>query len=219
MTLLQIRNIVDYILNLQEAKIKLTKERFMDLLKVANLQYFEEQVRQKNWDNLKVFTKVKGDHMSAPLSVAGGVMQCPEDFYQPISAFIQMPTGTGYKPRVMEKCDSEIFDERQSNPATTPSFRYPIINYKNGYARVRPQSVKKVYLTYLILPTDPVYAQKVSGGVNVYDSANSVQLQWTEDCQVDVMRIVLEQLGIKMGRGDIYQVMEAQANKEEKMTV
>ena len=219
MTLLQIRNIIDYILSLQEGKIKLTKERLSDILKVSNLQYFEEQVRQKNWDNLRGFTKVKGDHLSAPITVADGVMPYPDDFYQPVSAYVLIPNGSVNIERVLEKVDGEMFDDRQANPVTIPNTRYPIINYRNDHARVRPKTFKKVYLTYLVLPSDPVYAQKVQNGVNVYDSANSVELQWTADCQIDVMRIALQHLGIKMGRGDIYQAMEAQANKEEQMTV
>ena len=65
MTLLQIRNIIDYILSLQQNPIKLTKERYVDILGMSSLMYFEEQLRLKNWDNLKPFIKIKGDYSTA----------------------------------------------------------------------------------------------------------------------------------------------------------
>ena len=224
MTLLQIRNIVDYILTLQEAPVKLTKERFTDMVTVASLEYFEEQLRQKNWDNLRPFIKIRGDHQSPSLPVANGVATLPGDFFQPVSAVYRRSTKDAVgnikiTDRIIEKTDSEMFDDRHANPVTTPTIRYPVINYRETHARVSPKEIRGIILTYITLPIPPVYAQKMQNGVNVYDPASSTELQWTDDCIIDIIRKLLQQMGIKVGRGDIVQVTEAQAQKDKEITV
>jgi hypothetical protein len=223
MTLLQIRNIIDYILSLQQNPIKLTKERFTDILKLSSLMYFEEQLRQKNWDNLKPFIRIKGDHLSPAQPVANGVMNYPTDFHQPISVVYKtsVPGPDGFSIdtiRPVEKVDSEMFDERCGNAVTDPTIRNPIINFRDDHARVRPKMIRRLVLTYIALPTAPVYAQTTAHRVNVYDATNSVELQWSDDCQINVLQIALQHLGIKMGRADIYQAMEAQQVKEKELT-
>lgn len=224
MTLLQIRNIVDYVLTLGGLNAKLTRYRFQDIIQLAHLQYFEEQVRKKNWDNLRPFIHVAGPPNSAALVVTNGVMQLPRNFYQHVSAFTVVLIGNRSVNRVVEKVDNEIYDSRISNAVTRD---YPVINYQydykneQGYARVSPVSIKRIALTYLINPDvyAPIYAQKIQGGVNVYDADSSVELIWSEDCQVDILMLVLQHLGIKMNRPEMYQIVQEQKIKEEQTTV
>jgi hypothetical protein len=223
MNLLQIRNIIDYILSLQQNPIKLTRERFTDILGLSSLMYFEEQLRQKNWDNLKPFIKIKGDHLSPAQPVTNGVMEYPSDFFQSISVVYKTSSKDTHgnvtdKIRPVEKVDNEMFDDRCGNAVTDPTLRNPIINFQEVHARVRPKQIRRLVFTYITLPIPPVYVQRITNGVNAYNSSASTELQWSEDCQVNVLQIALQHLGIKMNRADIFQVMEAQQQKEKELT-
>lgn len=223
MTLLEIRNIIDYILSLQQTPIKLTRERFTDILGLASLMYFEEQLRQKNWDNLKPFIKIKGDHLTPAQPVVDGVMDYPVDFFQSISVVYKTTTkdangNTIEKIRPVEKVDNEMFDDRCGNAVTDPTLRNPIINFQDDHARVRPKQIQRLVFTYITLPIPPVYVQRITNGVNTYNSSASTELQWSEECQINVLQIALQHIGIKMARGDIYQIMESQQQKEKELT-
>ena len=223
MTLLQIRNIIDYLLSLGPTKISLTKERFIDILSLASNMYFEEQCRLKNWDNLKPFIKICGDYDAPPMPVENGIMALPADFFRHMSAIYKytVKTAAGVKEYSfpIEKTDDELFDNRNSNSVTKPTHRFPVINYQDDHARIRPKTIRHIVLTYLTAPTAPVYAQKAQAGVNVYDAANSVELQWSFDCQINVLQIALQHLGLKANRLDIVQAVENERTKEIQMTV
>lgn len=77
-----------------------------------------------------------------------------------------------------------------------PSTDYPICRIDNATINVRPVSVSAVVVHFVKKPSKPVYAFTESSDDYVYDDANSVDFEWTQELHGDIVKRVLGNLGI-----------------------
>lgn len=63
-------------------------------------------------------------------------------------------------------------------------------------------------LGYIKMPAEPVYAVDSSLGYNKYNSGDSVDLEWDDVNKLDILAILLSDMGVIVGRDDIVQVNE-----------
>lgn len=212
MTLNQIRNIVNHLINDRFSDRKeLSVTRFSELLQVINLDYFEEKVRGKEYKSLRPFKVVLGEDDQPPLSIdSEGMATLPDDFHDFISVLYRYQKDGVTKERHVDIVDSETWHRTLQSSIEYPTRHYPVANIQDGYVRFRPKNLRYVACTYIKPPTEPVFGYKVQDGVMVYDSATATELQWRETEQIDILLRLLKYLGIHAQREDII----ALANQE-----
>jgi hypothetical protein len=208
MTLEEIRNIISIFINNNKPNLSVGVDRLNVLLKMANIDYFKQwtglpeqwqpgqpissrgwQVSSINTEALTPFVVYVHDQV---IDVNGRV-NYPADFVQ-FSDCGYYYDSTYYVP-VEPILHSELY-ERESSSITPPTTRYPICLNYGTYLQFYPIDLLNVDLTYLRLPTTPIYALKQENGIDVYDSASSTQFEWDERYHSDLIRMILGYLGI-----------------------
>lgn len=92
---------------------------------------------------------------------------------------------------------------------------YPIgVDMATGFS-IYPQQVQIGAYFYLRRPVTPVYAYIQSGRSFLYDAANSVQLEWTDNYINGIIARALKYVSISMDEAGVYQFAD-QYDKETK---
>jgi len=92
----------------------------------------------------------------------------------------------------------------QVDPVTATSPIGEMVGF--GSVQLYPQVQYTGKYTFLRRPAKPYFAYTlISGRVITYDPANSVQLEWAEDWQNQVLINALDSVGINISAGDISQ--------------
>lgn len=229
MTLLEIINTINFIIGDKRPEMALlTPKRFSTMLHMASLKHFKRKlglpeeyqvgmplprqafdITQKITEDLRPF-KEEIDGESWALFFTEGKSFYPGNYYYPVSmaAVINHELGTVVK-RVRFVTDQR-WDEMNGNYVDIPNEEYPIATFQKEWIRIAPKTINQAKFVYLRLPDKPVYAVKVSGNASVYDSEKSVQLEWDEINQIDIIAILLADLGLPLMRGDVIQIADKQ---------
>lgn len=163
-----------------------------------------EQTRL-NSVSLSPFKVWMGKPDELPLRVNDdGYAITPSNMYYPSSCFY---TYNGSQRPIKILSDNE-WELRQGDALTKATDRNPIANIQNDIIRFSPIINKLVNFIYLKTLTKPVIAYNSSRGYLEYDSANSTELEWDESNQIDILYILLTDLGLAVNREDIIQVAE-----------
>lgn len=84
-----------------------------------------------------------------------------------------------------------------------------------GTFQIYPKAQYNGTVTFLRRPAKPVFAYTtISGRVIVYDSANSVQLEWKESEVMTIMLKALSLIGININSQEIVQYAELKGNQD-----
>ena len=109
--------------------------------------------------------------------------------------------------------DAELPD-RINNAITAPTTNYPIICFYDQKINIFPDTITNgVDLLYIKKPIEPVYVEKVDEGINVYDSVNSVQLEWGEVYHPDIIRLIVGFTGIKIKDSIVIQAIHRERQR------
>lgn len=221
MDLNEIRNRINYIVGIRKSKEHLlSPEDFNDLLKVNSLKHFKTKVglpeayrvglplpmqvyeqTKKNSNDLRPFKIVMGEKDKAALKVDKlGYATIPDDMYYPSSMLYKEKVGAVIKNRVIDiVTDLDYLDRLHSN-IKAPTYKNPIANFRSTYIAFMPRDLRFVIFTYLKYPREPYYAVQSSedSGVVVYDEFNSIQLEWDDINTIDIIALMLEDIGISI---------------------
>lgn len=228
-----VRTTVDSILRESASKLDLDAKRFSALLYNASLKHFKRkvglpeeyapgkplprqvyEVDKLMGVDMTPFKVEMGAHNSMPLVVdQNGIATTPTDMYYPSRLTYRYNSGGTTKRRIVRICSDKQWDEFVSSSIEYPTKKYPVANFQNSYIRVNPTNLRYLDFVYIKYPTEPVYATKIENGVQVYDSAASTNMEWDNVNTVDVIAVLLKDIGVSVGRSDIYQVMEHAQNK------
>jgi hypothetical protein len=144
----------------------------------------------------------------SPLFIHNGVADLPTDYYYPSSFLVIIDHEVGSVRKRVRFVTDQRWDEMHGNYVDIPNDEYPIGRIVGKKIEISPSYIKRGLFTYLRLPRPTKYAVKQNANVGVYDHDNSEQLEWDEINQIDIMHILLSDLGLPMKRQDIYQVAE-----------
>lgn len=177
------------------------------LLNFAQNQYYKANVDDEGiiWP----FIKTLGiDSGTMPLSISAiGSAIRPLDFQRHIDATIIYEG----KQEQIERVENWEFHHRLGQAIEVPTRKYPICTYYGTTIKFAPKNLQYCNLTYLSTPPEAVYAYKPENGLLVYDPDNSVELLWTEHDQVEVIRILLQELGVIITSEEINNKSKQQA--------
>ena len=167
-------------------------EQFTTLINFAQGQYFTQNIEDE--DKTFPFVNHMGvDNGTMPMIVSsGGIANIPSDFVMhKVATFL-----INGKQEQIEDLEQWEFAHRISQHIEIPTRQYPILCHFGDKIKFLPKNLQYVNYTYLAKPPDAVYATKQENGLLVYDPANSVELLWREQDQIEIIRILLQELGI-----------------------
>lgn len=163
------------------------------------------EITQRITEDMKRFKVVKGWHLSAPLVVGdNGIVAYPSDYYIASAASVFAQFDDLMERELSILSDLE-YQKRRTTVHLKPDFVFPICKMIAEGIMVDPKEISHIHLTYLRLPTSPVYAFNTSKGYNEYDPVNSVELDWDDMNVMDIISLVLADIGIKISNENILQ--------------
>jgi len=150
-----------------------------------------------------------GDSTNPPLIVnASGEANIPTNMYYPSSMSFKYIKNAITRIRPVNIVTDSQWDELAGHSIKQPDKRNPIANFQANYIRFLPMDVQFIGFVYYRYPTDPHFAYTSTKGYVEYDATLSVQLEWDDINIVDIISIILFDLGISVGRGDIVQIAD-----------
>lgn len=184
---------IGYIIGEFVPKDKFTEE-FDTLLHHAQMDYFHQ-----NMDNDEVvfpFIKHLGaDNGTMPLAVNTiGIASLPLDF----AAIRAMTVVYGSEQRLVEVVEAHEWRYRQHAAIESPDRSHPIATFQGKLIRFAPKNIQAVNFTYLSVPPPPVYATTTNVNRIVYDAANSTELLWLDQDTIEIIRMVIANLGVSV---------------------
>lgn len=229
MDLQDVLNILQYFLGKDKPDITLHPDTFNSMLKMANLKHYNiklglpqeyqvgmplprqvVEVTERNMQDLRPFKVMKGDKYKAPLIVdSDGYCDVPSDFYYPSSmSYKYFYSQTSHRLVKVRIVRDSTWDRLLASEIKRPTLKKPIANFQSDYIRFYPTDVKFINFNYWKLPTTPVYGYSTTGGYYSYDSTTSTQLQWDDINIIDIIYIMLADLGVNAEKQSITQAAE-----------
>lgn len=166
------------------------------------------EISKMNTVDIAPFKRYMGGQ-NASLSVNKyGIANLPSDYYYPSALQIKLVRGAEVKMRDVKILSDKEYSERTGSFIRLPNLYFPIANFQNGFIMFSPKNVKYADFWYIAIPEKPVYAVTYTHGYPQYNSSASTELAWNETNTIDIMVMVLGELGINMTSSDIIQIAE-----------
>lgn len=173
-------------------------EEFDTLIDSAQRAHF--LAKQGDEKALRPFRVHKGiDNETPPLFVTNGVAALPSDFHSYKSAF-NIVDG---EPRQAEEVDDWEFDNRRQHSFENPTILFPLINLQSDYIRVLPKTIQYLTFEYIKKPDTVHFGYSIAKGYTEYDPTTSVELEWDETNQIEIIQIALNNLGVQASVDEI----------------
>jgi len=228
MNLKDIRDIIVLISGDKGLKFSFTPEGFENLLNIAQLKHYKRKlglpeqyapgmpVSRQSYEitsvlteDLKKFKVLIGGNTSTPLTLdADGHLAYPSDYYIVTSITYYYVTGGKTYLRKVDILNDLQYGEAISRVSTVPDEMFPVCNRQATYIQFYPILTGNLSMTYLRMPVKPVWALDTTNGYYGYDDANSVQLEWDDINIIDIITIMLGDIGIPIQDGEVLQYAE-----------
>jgi hypothetical protein len=195
------------------------------------------EVTQIITDDVLPFKIHMGDQNTPPLSVnSNGYADIPSDFFYPSALshkyFPNTDCTGSYILRPIDVLTDSQWDHIAGSAIRMPTLMYPACNFQNGVIRFLPKDIQRVDFVYLKLPETPVYDYYINAdGEHIYmipgeshvlltgeqGSAGqtsgtvtslSVELEWHDINKLDIVSLILSNLGINQREISLQQYAE-----------
>lgn len=234
MKLDEIRNLLVLIADEKGQEFNLQPEDYNDLLHLAQLKHFkiklglpEEyrpgmplpaqafEITERITEDLRPFKVIRGWHFTNPLEPdeAKGIVEYPEDYYivSEMSYFYTENDET--LERNIDPLSDLEFNKARTSMVKKPDYMFPVCNMQADFIRLSPNLNQPINMVYLKLPKKPFYKVIDNDGFYEYDPDNSVELEWDEMNVIDIMVLMLGDIGISLKK---QAVMEYAQNLKER---
>lgn len=227
MTLEELRIVLNLFLQNKDAKINLVPEQMDLVLRVASLRHFKRklglpeeyaptqpfatqvpEISTKITMDLDIFKVWMGGTNGKLTIDADGIAILPTDHFYPLSIIYPVTEGSQVVHKNVEVLTDSEWADTLSSKIIIPSRSYPVANFQSGIIRFMPKNLQFVDFTYLRKPKNPVYATTIVSGSNVYDPVHSQELEWDEVNQIDIIHLILSDMGVVCSLPDIFNVAE-----------
>lgn len=223
MTLEDIRNLFSLIAGDNGITVNLNEDDLTDMLHLAQLKYYKQklglpeeyqpgmplprqayEITDRMVEDLRVFKKVIGASTSTPITLdIDGHYTLPSDYFIATSLTYNYTTSGITYLRKIDRLNDKEYESVTTKVSTKPDEWYPVCNIQNTYIRFSPILTGDISMVYLRLPAKPKYAITTANGYYQYDSINSTELEWGDLEVIDILVILLGDLGIKLKSGDV----------------
>ena len=226
MDLSDVRDRLNYIIGEKKSKDHLlTPADFNNLLRVNNLKHFKKKVglpeayriglplppevfeqTRKNSNDLRPFKVVMGEGDVQALRIdSNGFADIPPDLYYPSSILYKDTVNGVIKNREVDIVTDMQWLSRIHSNIKVPTRQYPVANFRAQYIAFEPRTLRYVTFIYLRFPLDPVFAvtSTEDSGTVIYNATDSVQLEWDDINIIDIISLILEDIGISIAAQEI----------------
>lgn len=227
MTNLTIKYLVQHIFRIYGKPLEMALEEFNNLLSIAQDELYKEFLYgYANGNGLEVDART--EQALLPFRVEASIVgsfaglgqssnryTIPTESQHILNAFIA--TGTTLTP--IDLVTTAEFTERSANAITGPTTSYPIgylikqagITYLHVFPLQSP--APSVSVIYFKAPSTPSLVITTTNGVET-QSASSVALEFNSIFHIDIVRKILQYLGLSVGNQLILEAVENQNLKE-----
>lgn len=227
MTLFDMYSLMELIVNKDYSGYIITPSRFSQLIKVVNIDYFKKKfglpeqyqpgrpipreyadITIKNTDDIKPF-KVFVENTSCP----EGLLPLPANYAHRDSIIYNRTVTINLQatvvPRKVEVLRESQASDRLGNYTKQPTENHPIAVMRSTGIQIYPITITAVDFSYLRWPTDPLFVYVQETGYITYDAVNSIEFEYPQDCHLDLVRMMLEMIGVRLREADIVQYANA----------
>jgi hypothetical protein len=99
---------------------------------------------------------------------------------------------------------------RINHPIKKATEKYPFATVSKKGLTVWPNTVKSIFISYYRSPASPVFKTKVNTTDNAgeleYDEAGSTELEWADHNKIDILYMIMQDMGINIERPDLEQL-------------
>lgn len=208
--------------------ISLSPEQFVDLLHLASLKHYKRKIglpeeyrpgapiptqayelTQRITEDMRRF-KVSKSLPINMLTAEGqyAALNYPDDYYIVSSVIYNYIVSGKRYPRKVEVLSDLEFEDRMTSVVESPDLWSPICTMLATIIKLNPASIRYVDITYLRLPEKPYFATTSDKGYLEYDHDQSRQLEWDDINKIDIMVIMLADIGVGVSNADLYQYAE-----------
>ena len=114
--------------------------------------------------------------------------------------------------------DDSVFPEIISNqelatrinhPTKTPTSDFPVAVIVDKGLKIWPASIVSANVIYYKKPKTPVFKTSVNDdGELVYDAINSVDFEWRDECRLEIVHLIMQDLGVNIEKQDLEQLAQ-----------
>ena len=106
-----------------------------------------------------------------------------------------------------DKISYEEVSNRLRNYITAPTLEHPIGYIVKTGLKVYPANLTGATVIYYRKPVTPVFKTVVGSDLKLtYDTVNSVELEWDDGSKLDILNMILQDMGLNIERGDVQQM-------------
>ena len=228
MTLEQIRDLLILISGEEGQDFVYGPEDFCDILHLAQLKHFKRklglpeeyspgmplpaqafEITQRITEDIRHFKVLRGWHFNNPLSLTTeGTLAYPSDYYIVSTLSYYYPVNDDYIEREIDILSDMEYQKTNTSVLKKADKMFPICNMQASYIRFSPKLTEPINMGYLRLPVKPFWKVIDNDGFLEYDNDNSVNLEWDDMNIIDIMVIVLGDMGISLNNQNIVQYSE-----------
>ncbi len=172
-------------------------EEFDVRIDFGHKKNFAIQWEAKNFDALRQFKVLMGGE-TPPMMVAEGNQYgygyLPADYFGKSSGTVFY----GGEEKLVEFLEDADFDDRKKNYIEIPTVEFPIGNVQSNFIRFLPKNIQHVNFSYIHSPQTIHFGYTTTRGFIEYDPATSVELPWDDEQIVNIIMMVLQDLGLQV---------------------
>ena len=224
MTLFDMYELMELILNKDYSGNMLTPDRFNQLIKVVNIDKFKQkfglpeqyqpgrpipkeyaEITLKNSDDLRRFKSPLLINTPCP----AGLLPYPANYAHRDEIYynqtVTIDGAATVMPRPVEILRESQLSARRGSYTKGPSLRHPVGVMRSNGIQIYPTTIANVDFTYWRWPVEPVFSYLQHEGYITYHDAASVEFEWPVDVHMDLVRMMLEYMGVNLREADIVQ--------------
>lgn len=225
MNLFEQYNLINYIINKEQTGSTFTTDEYNRVVNYNSMKLFKKRiglpqeyqlqtsyVQQGYAETTRILVDLEDFVQSNTLTYSSGSVNVPDKMLYPISMIYKRRDNTcdsGWDNREAELVNHGELAMRLGSKLKEPSFKYPIYSIKGNIITTEP-NLSSTLFTYLREPNSALLATTTNEttGEEEYDEANSVELEWNEMAKLDIMEMILFDVGINLRAAEISQAAQ-----------
>lgn len=196
--------------------MEISLSEFNILANKANIEYFrnifgyittgeKEEVNKDFTEKTKRFRKIESITLDSE-----GYSDIPDNYFR----YADLYYISGNRRIQIDVCTIKEFSKSMSSYLYPPTKEFPKAEFIDNKIHIEPKDLENIKLIYYRYPQEVEYVERIIHGVNVYDSDKSKDFEFTEECIVDIIRLILIDLNITINNASIISYLEQKKNIE-----
>lgn len=227
MTLFEIYEFIEYIINKDYNGNVLSPDQYGKLIVSANIDLFKKKMGLP--EDFQLGTPISREYIDAnkmhtadtmhlkvreaTQSVTTGVIAYPAGYCVDDAIRYTYQRNVDGAPvniiKVVEALSEAQYGDRAGNWTKKPSTKNPVYVVRNDGIHIYPATITVVDFNYYKYPTTPVFVYVQETGYITYNESGSTEFDWPERLHMDLVRIILGYVSINIREAQLVEYAEA----------